>query len=215
MSECVVGAGEVLEIEEGSAALLRDCRIEEGAILRLHYGGDEVPELQPTPDDLPVEPPTASAPVAVGTESPGGTADLPRPAAQAQTLEAPTEALDLSQVGELAQGDSTLMILLAIIAIVGGGTAWKFYGQWASQRHEQAMARIELERTQAGLGGAQPPPCQVKQAEVEKRLDALDKRQQETARKLGLLLKQDGPTIDELDERVVRLEKAARASRAS
>lgn len=214
MSECVVGAGEVLEIEEGSAALLRDCRIEEGAILRLHYGGDEVPELQPTPDDLPVEPRTASAPVAGGTESPGGTAD-PRPAAQAQTLEAPTEALDLSQVGELAQGDSTLMILLAIIAIVGGGTAWKFYGQWASQRHEQAMARIELERTQAGLGGAQPPPCQVKQAEVEKRLDALDKRQQETARKLGLLLKQDGPTIDELDERVVRLEKAARASRAS
>jgi hypothetical protein len=51
--------------------------------------------------------------------------------------------------------------------------------------------------------------------EIEKRLDALDKRQQETARKLGLLLKQDGPTIDELDERVVRLEKAARASRAS
>ena len=67
----------------------------------------------------------------------------------------------------------------------------------------------------AGHGGASPPPCQTAHATLEKRLDALDKRQQETARKLGLLLKQDGPTIDELDERVIRLEKAARAGRAS
>lgn len=205
-------AGEVIELDAMSAELLEGCDIPEGVTFRIYYGDTMDPVAEPA---LPTD--TIEAPTTPASEAPMGLPDgtpvLPVES-QAQAL-SPDDAPDLEQIRSLAGDDPMIMLAVLVVMVLGGGAGWKFWTQYSQQRHEQALERLRLERDMAGHGGASPPPCQTAHAALEKRLDALDKRQQETARKLGLLLKQDGPTIDELDERVIRLEKAARAGRAS
>ena len=124
-----------------------------------------------------------------------------------QTHDAPP---DLTGIVQSTGGDPTLTVVLALLAVVGGAAGWKFWTQLSTQKHEQRMKQLDLDAQKAGLGAAQPPPCQAKQLEVEKRLDALDKRQTELSRKIGSLAKLDGPSNDELDERLVKLEKKVR-----
>jgi uncharacterized protein HemX len=202
-------AGEVVELDAISAERLEGCDIPEGVTFRIHY---EETTMDPVAE--PETPPTESieAPTPPASEAPAGLPEgnpvLPTES-QAQAL-SPSDTIDVSQVQALAGDDPMIMLAVLLVMVLGGGAGWKFWTQYSQQRHEQALERLRLERDMAGHGGASPPPCQTAHAALEKRLDALDKRQQETARKLGLLLKQDGPTLDEIDERVVRLEKAAR-----
>lgn len=205
-------AGDVIEIDASSAEELAGCDIPEGVTFRVYYGDTMDPVAEPAPPTDTIEAPTTPASEApMGL--PDGTPVLPAES-QAQAL-SPGDAPDLEQIRSLAGDDPMIMLAVLLIMVLGGGAGWKFWTQYSAQKHEQALERLRLERDMAGHGGASPPPCQTAHAALEKRLDALDKRQQETARKLGLLLKQDGPTLDELDERVIRLEKAARAGRAS
>ena len=73
----------------------------------------------------------------------------------------------LSNIAQQSGGDSNLAMFLAIIAVVGGGAAWKFYSQFAEQKHEQKMKEMELQAKAQGLGAASPPPCQAAQAEMK------------------------------------------------
>lgn len=205
-------AGDVIEIDASSAEDLASCDIPEGVTFRIYYGDTMDPVAEPVPPTDTIEAPTPPASEAL-MDLPDGTPVLPAES-QAQAL-SPSDTLDVSQVQALAGDDPMIMLAVLLIMVLGGGAGWKFWTTYSQQKHEQALERLRLERDMAGHGGASPPPCQTAHAALEKRLDALDKRQQETARKLGLLLKQDGPTLDELDERVIRLEKAARAGRAS
>ena len=87
----------------------------------------------------------------------------------------------LSNIAQQSGGDSNLAMFLAIIAVVGGGAAWKFYSQFAEQKHEQKMKEMELQAKAQGLGAASPPPCQAAQAEMKAEIKAMKAEMKGTA----------------------------------
>ena len=202
-------AGEVIELDAMSAERLEGCDIPEGVTFRIHYGDTMDPVAEPeTPPTEPVEapiPPASEAP----TGLPVGTPVLPEEP-QAQAL-SPSDTLDLSQVQALADGDPMIMLAVLLIMVLGGGAGWKFWTQYSQQKHEQALERLKLERDMAGHGGASPPPCQTAHAEIERKLAALDKRHSDLAKKVGLMIRSDSPGVEELDERLARVEKQLKA----
>jgi len=141
----------------------------------------------------------------------------PVPATEAATL-VPDAAQDVTAAADAAAklgGDYAplVAIVLAAIAVLGGSKAWSFYKERSAQQHELAMKQLEL-NAQAQVPTVQPPPCQAAQAKVEAQLSEhasqlaeLQKKQAAAERKAASL-----PDVDvgELDERVAKLEKAAK-----
>ena len=154
----------------------------------------ETPAEAAAPVEAPVAP-VAPAPAA--------------PVAEAQTLapDPTTAASELQGLVGAAGGDSTLAIVLAAIAVLGGGAAWKFYNQKSAQTHELKLKELELK---SQTPSQSPPPCIVKHGELDAKLAAVEgkvnKLDQKTA---GMSV--DGPSSDELDERVIKLERQVKA----
>ena len=119
---------------------------------------------------------------------------------------------DITKITQQTGSDSTLAIVLALIAVIGGAGMIKFYQKWSEQRHEQAMKRLDIEASQAGLNGAQPPPCQVKQAEVEAKLTSIEARLTKAERMTVSM--PDDFDAEELQKKVDRIEKTLKASKA-
>ena len=198
--------GEVVEVEPGTAATLRDCDIPEGVTFRTYYGADMEP-LADTPDE-PLLTPTLPA-SAVPTESSKGISPVPEDQ-QTQVL-LPDAPPDLAQIEGMAGGDPMIMLAVLLVMVLGGGAGWKFWTQYSEQKHQQALERLRLERDMAGHGGASPPPCQTAHAALEKRIDAIDRRLSDTTRKVGTVIRPDSPGVEELDERLTRAEKQIKA----
>ena len=198
--------GDVVEVEPGTAATLRDCDIPEGVTFRTYYGADMEP-LTDTPDE-PLPTPTLPA-SAVPAELPKGTSPVPE-GAQAQAL-SPDAMPDLAQIEGMAGGNPMLMLAVLLVMVLGGGAGWRFWTQYSEQKHQQALERLRLERDMAGHGGASPPPCQTAHAALEKRIDAIDRRLSDTTRKVGTVIRPDSPGVEELDERLTRAEKQIKA----
>jgi hypothetical protein len=78
----------------------------------------------------------------------------------------------------------------------------------SEQKHEQKLKEMELQSQAQGLGGAQPPPCQTKQAETDAKLAALDARLGKVER--TSLALPDGFDADELTGRLGKVEAAVR-----
>ncbi len=188
---------------------------------------------------VPVEP--AYAPIEEPAVLPS--VELPVHAASPEELHATTQASvepanaapDLSQIGALAGGNPIVTVILALI-VVGGGTAgWKFWQKKSEQSHELAMKKADLELEMAGLNGAQPPPCQAAsvklngelteiRGELKSNTEAHKKLQEqidELADRLGKLEKKTSSMFsggfdpEEIEERIAKLEKAAKAAKAS
>jgi uncharacterized protein HemX len=152
------------------------------------------PEVTPAVDLTHVQSDVAEVTPAVTTEEVGITAD------------------DLTKITQQTGGDSTLAIVLALIAVIGGAGMVKFYQKWSEQKHEQAMKRLEIEASQAGLNGAQPPPCQVKQAEIDAKLTSIESRLVK-AERMAVSMPDDFDPED-LQKKVDRIEKTLKASKA-
>lgn len=177
--DCGIQPGQRVWLTLGTAEWLRDCRIPTGVVFSFPYNEDRMPETETSvaaPNQSTAAPagPVAEAPVA-----PVEASVPPVVAAPAQAQAAPTEALteapaDLSQLEGLAGDNPVLMVILALV-VVGGGTAgWKFWNKFSEQKHEQKMKMLEIEAQQAGLAGAQPPPCQTVTAELKKEIASLE-----------------------------------------
>ena len=121
-----------------------------------------VPEPVPTPVAAPV----AEAPAAPAPETLTATTALP-PAA-------PTPQ-DVAGVVQ-ASGGGAIGLAAALLAVVGGGAAWRFYSQRSEQAHELAKERLKMEQAAQGLNGAQPPPCAAANASLEQKVAALTAR---------------------------------------
>lgn len=136
---------------------------------------------------------------------------LPIPAAHAAPVahelqaEAQPSAQDLAKLAEGAGDNPMLALGLAVLAVVGGGSAWKLWTKRSEQAHELAMKRLELDAATMN-GTAQPPPCQAKQAETEARLVSLEARLAK-AEKASLGWPDDFDA-DEMTGRVSKLEAA-------
>lgn len=206
--------GDVVAITSATAESLQGCDVPLGVTFRLHYD-DEVPV---DPIDAPPSAVHEAAPSSPSPAPPSDLREVPSdpPAAGLSALEeVPAVAPDLAQLEGLAGGNPLLLLALALLVVVGGPLGWRLWTKLSEQQHEQAMKRLELERDMAGLNGAQPPPCQATSTKLQKELDALEKRHAELSRRVSALLRPDGPNLEELDERVVRLEKAQRGASSS
>ena len=168
---------------------------------------DIVPAEQTTTHDAtPVEAPEAVLPAII-------------PEAQAQSLpvesiEAPAAVPDLTQLEGLAGGNPLLMVVLAVLVLGGGTAGWKFWNKLSEQKHEQAMKKMEIDAQQAGLQGAQPPPCQAATAEMKKEIAALESKLSKLDRQTKALSTSISFDEDDFEKRLLKkidekLKKAA------
>lgn len=110
----------------------------------------------------------------------------------------------INQIAQTSSGDSSVSLLLAMMAVVGGGAAWKFYTQYSEQKHEQKMKQLELDAQAAGLAGAQPPPCQAAKVKLEAELQEVKAKLEGLDRKLAFTADFDA---DLLERRMKKLER--------
>ena len=122
----------------------------------------------------------------------------------AQQVQPDPTANSINQIAQTTGGDSSLTLMLAMIAVIGGGAAWKFYTQYSEQKHEQKMKQLEMQAQAQGLAGAQPPPCQAAKVKLEAELKELKARLEGMDRKLTFLADFDA---DLLERRLKKLER--------
>lgn len=120
-------------------------------------------------------------------------------------------AVDPALIQQIAGQDPMLAVILALVAVLGGGAAWKQWGKLSDQRHEQAMRRLDLEAEAAKIGAAQPPPCQAANAELTAKLAALEQRLGKAEHGLSL----GGGVPDEIEARIAKLERSKRTEAAT
>ena len=220
--DCDVQPGQRIWLTAGTADWLRDCRIPVGVIFSFPYNEDRMPETETpvAPADQPIPTPAGNA--AAAPVAPVEAPVAPVVAAPAHAQAVPTEALteapggqpDLSQLEGLAGDNPVLMVVLALV-VVGGGTAgWKFWNKLSEQKHEQAMKKMEIASQQAGLQGAQPPPCQAATAEMKKEIAALESKLSKLDRQTKALSTSISFDEDDFEKRLLKkidekLKKAA------
>lgn len=161
------------------------------------------PHIVAPPEDAPV---VDHAPVPADTHASVGVADTP-------------DVLKLAQQGPI--GGNT--IVLATIAMLGGGAAWKFYSQFTKQSHERKMAEIEKnsnnneENKKRCEGHALA--CSNSTRELQMKLDDANKKLSDYASIIDSLNKKvtemeagmnkairAGKNIDDLEERIEEME---------
>jgi hypothetical protein len=201
LTDCGLQPGDVIVLDEGAADRLKDCTIPEGVTFRFYYD-EEI--------DIPMEP-LATDPVPdvpATPEPPETTSPPPHEAADPASVVAPDAPFDLTAV---ADGDNT--ILLAIIAVVGGGAGFKLWQSMSAQYHERALKRLDIDAQQKGLGAGQPPPCKAATEAVEARLSSLEARTSANERASARLVAAlDADEVDDLKKRLELLERKGRAA---
>jgi len=196
------------------------CEIQQGANIQIFYvenkkdkkHNDKVSkqEIKMEPKQEVVQP--TEQPVAVETSKAVVEAPVAAPAASethAATAEPAAAPFDVNQLVASTGGNPMVAVVLAGIAVLGGGAAMKFYKQFSEQKHEQAMKKLELDAQSQGLNGAQPPPCAAQNTVIEGRLAAME------AKLVSMEKKTSSFSADfdasDLEERIEKLEKKAKA----
>jgi uncharacterized protein HemX len=163
--------------------------------------------MEPVPA-APTEP-VEAAPVAAPPPEP-----TPETAPHTEVL---ADSPSPSEIGDLiaASGGGALGLAAALIAVVGGTAGFKLWTKISEQKHEQQMRKLEIEQANAGLQGAQPPPCQAANQAVLAEIKGLHARlasQEARLEKVEKSAKGFDPTVDvgDLEERVEVLEKTLR-----
>lgn len=104
-------------------------------------------------------------------------------------------------------------VLMGVVAVAGGGAAWKFYSDHAKQKHEQEMARIEKQDSQPGeckahaAMNAQLSSVASKVDAVAAKVEALEKDGEQRRLTMG------DWDADDFTERVEKLEKKVKKLR--
>ena len=223
--DCELDADGRIWVTLGAAERLRDCNIPEGAILSISYQAERrhPPKRAKRKEHHKMEPTTTiAAPSAssTNTEAVVVQTSVEKDAVVAQVVddiakvEVPAETMAV--VGQavtpafdpmaVAQANPMLALALAVLAVVGGGAGFKLWTKMSEQKHEQKLKEMELQGQAQGLNGAQPPPCQAKQAETDAKLAALEGRVAK-AERTSLAMGDDFDPED-IQKRLVLLERA-------
>lgn len=216
--DCHYKAGDVVIItdEEKQKLLDPNCIIDQGVTFRFYY--DDSVSTQSTKEKVRrkstkkehIKMPENNVPVSeqqeekVVQETPVINKEEEKEEVHASTQVSDTP-FDLNQVIQTTGGGAGVAIVLAILAVVGGGTAWKFYQKLSEQKHEQKMKELEIQANSQGLNGAQPPPCQAANAALETKISALETKVTSVEKKSASISAGFDP--EDLEERVLKLEK--------
>lgn len=136
------------------------------------------------------------------------------PVAQIAVPSPATAAHEITGIASQAGGANGLTVALAAIAVLGGGAGWKFYSQWAKQKHEERMAEIERgprtddDSRKRCEGHATESREAVARVEAKldsfaRRVDALEASKQEFSGSMAL--------GDNFEDRIGKLEKGLKA----
>jgi hypothetical protein len=202
---CYFGAGETgtllpggrIEHPRGGVYTLADCTFEADA-------GFHLEETHMDPAALPAPAPEAP-PVA---PEPPATTPAPDFAAVTAAPDPTTAANEIQGLVGAAGGNSALALGLAVVAVAGGGAAWKFYSQQTKQSHELKMKELEMK---SQTPSQSPPPCILKHGELDAKLTAVEAKLDLVAKKAKTGGLPAGFDADEIEERIEKLEKAAKA----
>jgi uncharacterized protein HemX len=162
-------------------------------------------EPVPAAPTEPVEAAPVAAPAAELTPETSAHTEVP------EASPSPTELGNLIA----ASGGGALGLVAALIAVVGGTAGFKLWTKISEQKHEQSMRKLDIEQANAGLQGAQPPPCQAANQKVLADIAGLRADVHTLHARLEKVEKSVGgfdPTVDvgDLEERVEVLEKTFR-----
>lgn len=227
---CVVRAGVTYEIDTiDKLDLMPSCWFEPGAAFRFSTQADAsetavapkqakaVHKKRPPSQhkDYPMDAGTlAAAPTDAVAQAQTAAADV---AAKATATVGAVDAVDLKAVLPAGtNGNSGYGVLLALIAVAGGGAGWKFYNNFSKQKHEESMERMKLDAQKQddnrkhcdsanAAAMAKVTELEAKLAKLpdvtayEDRVAKLEKQ----ANKLSL----SAFDPDELEERLMKLEK--------
>jgi hypothetical protein len=122
------------------------------------------------------------------------------------------------EIVKLAQGaeeGGMLGVVLALVAVLGGGAGWKFYSQSSKQKADLATKQAELahDLAMAELNAkmqaptVSPPPCVAAHTSLEARIAAVEAK----ASRMTSIDFPDDFDAELLIARVEKLEKAAKA----
>lgn len=204
---CVIEAGEVVKVRGFDLKVLENCDIRDGSVVEFaaglpRLGTDSTLATQVHPEETPVS--DAAHPVEAPAEE---AIHLPvaAPPTQAQVAAAPDLPADLKSV--IPADANGITVVMALIAVAGGGAAWKFYENFSKRKHEENMARIENEsKRQDDSHGKCEAARQQMMADFTARMTALESKLQ------GSLddVKVSGgssESLEDIEERLAKVEK--------
>jgi len=230
-----------LLLEDGSEWPVSACDYEQGATIRIYYtepsrrqgratrrdavdsdDSEVAMEPTPTPNAAVPAPAVEAAPAPAPVEAASAPAPAPVETTATTAEPATPSADDLAKLTEAAGGNAGLAALLAIVAVAGSAGALKLYKGWSDNKKEIELAKINADaeaRKGPDYSTQQPPPCAVKAAETEARIAGLTSKVSDVEDRIAKLAKKAdalpvGFDADELEERIVKLEKAAKAKKA-
>lgn len=210
----------------GALAAASGCRIAEGDCFTLYNLTKQKEEpMAKTPKHSP-PPPAPVEPVEATGEEAAEEAHTQKeakplagpPAAPAAHVAAPDVPVSaVAEVQALLPKDggaaTGVTVLLTLIAVGGGGAAWKFYQSFAKQKHEQRMKELELKEKKLELQDDRGDHklCEAARAAdraaLEAKIEALEARLVE-AEKPAQSLPELPFDPEDLQERLAELEKA-------
>lgn len=156
------------------------------------------------------------------TTAPADIANLdvgPEPPQLSETLGVASDITAAADAAQALGGEHAPVVAVALagMAVAGGSKAFKLYRDWAEQKHEREMKRLEIEAQNQGLEGEQPPPCAVKSAAMQAEIDSLKAKLEGIERKTASIsadfdgedverqVKRMKKRMDEMDEVVSKL----------
>lgn len=175
------------------------------------------------PAAAPVAVPVDDAPAEAPAEDKAAPLAGPPTAPVAHVTEAPSPATAVAELQALlpkdGSGGTGITVILTLIAVGGGGAAWKFYQSFAKQKHEQRMKELEIKEKKIELQDDKNDhkTCELarandraaweaKVAALESRLAESEKRAAEVAQ--AAKSPEFTFDIDEVEQRLAEVEKA-------
>ena len=201
-----------------------DCDIEAGTTIRIPYDIKEIklqkkPEPKPklTPKKKIIKKPTIEVEkvevqpevelkVEKAPEIPQqiGGSEMPKKEKQelVATVEQPANdnvSAELMKLAKENSSDPTVTMILAAMAVFGGGAAMKFYRQWSEQKHEEKMEKIKMDSKNQDKS---PGECQTVHAQLTAQITEVKAKVSSIENSIDVDF--DG---DRLERRVKKLER--------
>lgn len=183
---------------------------------------DGVVDEAPAPasdSDPPPAAPVRVVPVAVRAAAPAPAEEKAAPLAGPPTApvahvsEAPSPATAVAELQALLPKDGSsgtgVTVMLALVAVGGGGAAWKFYQSFAKQKHEERMKELEIKAQKVeNQNNDDHAKCDLARANDraawEAKVAALEARLAESEKRAPSL----SFDSDDLEERLAQIESA-------
>lgn len=121
--------------------------------------------------------PVADDEVVVADDEVGAPATAPpkhKVTAQHATVGVAAPEVDVKKLVDDSAGATPYTVMLALVAVVGGGAGWKFYQSYAKQKHEQAMKALEIEQARVDKQQNDHQACAAKNAALVAQINELN-----------------------------------------